>query len=327
MEYKELNLYIKKALECIEKLDYKLFFELTEEFGKKVKDESFKLYLQKILEDKPEVHEKIVFRKWANGKFSFVEEEERNYFLRDFLISKLFSVIGYFLPEEAKAQFFQDIWEGYLTGKEEFNINTKGLEYLEIGLKNLQQYLKKRAWDYNSRSFLAGWASWQSIKVLDENYKIFTSFLLLQSDIIEILLKKYGELKRLNRKLEAENYLESAKAEIERTREILKEGVEYVRSKLKELKLEEEWYEEIEEKKPVKEKIEKIEEIEEEKIEEKKEISAEQILEILKEKNMTAQEIAEKLEAEKEEVALLITKLRSEGKIELDSNFKWKLKV
>jgi hypothetical protein len=327
VEYEELNCYIKKALEFIENLDYKLFFELTEEFGNKVKDENFKVYLQKVLEDKPETHEKIVFRKWADGKFSFVEEEERNYFLKDFLISKLFSVIGYFLPEEAKAQFFQDIWEGCPTGKEEFKVDTKGLEYLEIGLKNLQQYLKKRVWDYNSRSFLAEWASWQSLRVLDEDYKIFTSFLLLQCDIIETLLKKYGELKRQNRKLEAENYLESAKAEIERTREILRKGIEYVSSKVKELRLEEEWYEEFEEK-PIKEKKAiKEKEIREEKIEERKEISAEQILEILKEKSMTVQEITEKLEAEKEEVALLITKLRSEGKIELNSNFKWKLKV
>jgi hypothetical protein len=324
VEYEELNHYIKKALEYIGNLDYKLFFELTEEFGNKVKDESFRLYLQKVLEDKPETHEKIVFRKWENGKFSFVDGEERDYFLRDFLISKLFSVIGYLLPEEAKAQFFQDIWEGCSTGKEEFKVDTKGLEYLEIGLKNLQQYLKKRVWNYNSRSFLAEWASWQSLRVLDEDYKIFTSFLLLQCDIIETLLKKYGELKRQNRKLEAENYLESAKAEIERTRELLREGMEYANSKVKELKLEEEWYEEFEEKKAVKEKIARIKE---EKIKEEKEISAEQILEILKEKNMTAQEIAEKLEAEKEKVALLITKLRSEGKIELNSNFKWKLKV
>jgi hypothetical protein len=324
VEYEELNHYIKKALEYIGNLDYKLFFELTEEFGNKVKDESFRLYLQKVLEDKPETHEKIVFRKWADGKFSFVDEEERDYFLRDFLISKLFSVIGYFLPEEAKAQFFQDIWEGYSTGKEAFNINTKGLEYLEVGLKNLQEYLKKHVWDYNKRSFLVEWASWQSIRVLDENYKIFTAFLLFQLDTIERLLVKYGELRKQNRKLEAEGYLKTAKAEIERTKEILREGMEYVNSKVKKLKLEEEWYEEFEEKKAVKEKIARIKE---KKIKEEKEISAEQILEILKEKSMTAQEIAEKLEAEKEEVALLITKLRSEGKIELNSNFKWRLKV
>jgi DNA-binding MarR family transcriptional regulator len=323
VKYKELNHYVKKALDCIKNLDYKLFFELTEGFGNRVKDKSFKLYLQKVLEDKPETHEKIVFRKRTNGKFSFVDEEERNYFLRDFLISKLFSVIGYFLPEEAKAQFFQDIWEGCPTGKETFNLNTKGLEYLEIGLKNFQEYLKKHVWDYNKRSFLAEWASWQSIRVLDENYKIFTSFLLLQSDVIERLLVKYGELKRQGRKLEAENYLEYTRAEIERTKEILREGIEYVSSKVEELRLEEEWYEEIEEKKPVKEKIARIKK----EVQEEKEISAEQILEILKEKNMTAQEIAEKLEAKKEEIAFLITKLRSEGRIELNSNFKWKLKA
>ncbi|MGC8812397.1 MAG: hypothetical protein ACP5O8_02310 [Candidatus Aenigmatarchaeota archaeon] len=46
----ELNAYVKKALGCVERLDYKLFFKLTEDFGEEVKDENFKSYLQKILE-------------------------------------------------------------------------------------------------------------------------------------------------------------------------------------------------------------------------------------------------------------------------------------
>ena len=334
MAYEELNCYIKKALKCIENLDYKLFFSLTEELSNKIKDENFRAYLQEILKDRPEAHEKIVFRKWSGGKFSFVDENEKDYFLRDFLSHKLFSVIGYFLPREAKAQFFQDIWEGHLTGKEiATNLDTRGLEYLEVGLKNLKEYVKKRGWDYNTRCFLAEWASWQSIKALDEKYKIFTSLLLLELDIIEKLLMRYGELKRLNRKLEAEGFLELAKGEVERTKRVLENGMEYVKSQLHKFEVEdEEWYEEVERiKEGVKEKpkVEAVIEKEKEEIrevEEKKEIYPEQILELLKEKSMTFQEIADRLEVEKEEIAPLLTKLKNDGKIELDSSFRWKIK-